>query len=1377
MDDKQRFSILTFPQFFDGTDLGINIVFLPRNQNPLTTADGVPLPAGAPPFADAKLSFVARIVSGLSGLPGTVAPLAPVALTTKQPTQSRALFETLASQFHIKNPGATNSDADVKAESQPPRSLEKSVKKYLPETYRSSFNFVAPRTPNAVTDDAYHCAVREAEPNPAFKQQGNQVSWGEVFANAMRQPLLATALGMIYHTKITVNLANFAKGGWLYVDLADASDYRTQQKADPKFVKCYAARIPVLEAGKPRSVFGAILFPVTAVPPPGSNYDELFIEAADYDDGFAKVVHAFQPVSQSLLLEKSDGFHPTHEAGIRLGWDDEQILIWYIRQLAEESPNSKTRIDAPIGTFGYKIDVREDKAVPGGWNSLNQVSSKAALKVVDPVSHTAITLGNFTDKELPYQVYPAQLDGHGDKPFWLPMYFAAWAGKSMVLPDEEASEIYQHHKAGSRPEINVSGAPQNQLNKLYEPSGIATTLRYGKPYQFRIRLGDMSGGGPALATTPQDETPSQTTKCRFKRYVAPNAVRIDGLPENTHVLFAGTELKLKRPILGYPAVVFTGKYADPIPLLQAASDAELTKPIPERGAFGIADPDVESVEITGELQTLKMDNMMSVSGREAYIKYYTTTRTFPKKASAEFNDVLEVPLEYRDCKVLKFGDPGDLGDLGVNQAEIDGLRQLVLPRARTIRLTIRPVCEVKPNYYGLEQPEPEYNTRFGRTIQFQLRAEPLEDETALFGAAHQVRGIYLQPDPPFLFDGNIGSLLLGKEVEKAPDIVQRLAQQLGIESKGMSLIGKKGQRVQFGCSQRIRHTLSPDNSQLTFASKGDLTHHWLCCVMLELERDWTWDGLEDRSLVIRRGKRFKEDATGETELLEVGDIEIKHTAPFTALSDPDRSHTTLIFIDAVETKNERMQPAPNAAEPRFPDLIDVEYKIEAAYKNPLGARTDKALLLPLELPITTPPAQIPKIVSVGIALSPYVARNNYAETEPRRRFLWIEFDKPISDPKDTYFARVMSNAPDQLISNNSPELLITPEEPALPIDPEYIRVITANQSNDEAGLDAMQPMEKATGPGTDADRFYLLPLPAGLHPESPEMFGFFTYEIRVGHYRYTNTTAHHAEGEDVWTTAQGRFGRSLRVPGVQHPAPTLTCTVNRDEEKLYVTAPYAVAVHSGKNVTADPPRTEIWALLYAQVKQADNKEYRNILLDDRVLAANMRVEHDKAVLWKAKYTMEERRLLQRASVRNFKGEVSHASSGPAFKLADSLTVNKDATKYGTAIWTDSEVVQLLHQYGLPVNSPLSVLCVEILPHITNIYDHVSSLHREDVRNKMRAMVGGSQFPAEQDVKRGLALNAIAMQSVSFDEDRPLSDQLGQYRILRTSPLMKVPFVC
>src|SRR5215203_449490 len=119
MDDNQRFSILTFPQSFDGTDLRVNIVFLPRNQNPLETADGVPRPNGAPPFAEAKLSFVARTVSGLSGLPGAVAPLAPVPLTTTHPTHARSLFEMLAKQFKIKNPGAPNSNLNVTNDSPP----------------------------------------------------------------------------------------------------------------------------------------------------------------------------------------------------------------------------------------------------------------------------------------------------------------------------------------------------------------------------------------------------------------------------------------------------------------------------------------------------------------------------------------------------------------------------------------------------------------------------------------------------------------------------------------------------------------------------------------------------------------------------------------------------------------------------------------------------------------------------------------------------------------------------------------------------------------------------------------------------------------------------------------------------------------------------------------------------------------------------------------------------------------------------------------------------------------------------------------------------------------------------------------------------------
>ena len=53
---------------------------------------------------------------------------------------------------------------------------------------------------------------------------------GHPQGEAMRACLLATELGMIYHTKLTVNAAQFAKGGWLYADLADGSDYAAQQR-------------------------------------------------------------------------------------------------------------------------------------------------------------------------------------------------------------------------------------------------------------------------------------------------------------------------------------------------------------------------------------------------------------------------------------------------------------------------------------------------------------------------------------------------------------------------------------------------------------------------------------------------------------------------------------------------------------------------------------------------------------------------------------------------------------------------------------------------------------------------------------------------------------------------------------------------------------------------------------------------------------------------------------------------------------------------------------------------------------------------------------------------------------------------------------------
>ncbi|MBM4259514.1 MAG: hypothetical protein FJ147_26890 [Deltaproteobacteria bacterium] len=74
MDKNRRFSILPFPQFFDGNTLTLNIVVLPRNQNPLKPAieQHATIP-NAPAFAEAGFAFEAKIVSGLSGFPHRLA--------------------------------------------------------------------------------------------------------------------------------------------------------------------------------------------------------------------------------------------------------------------------------------------------------------------------------------------------------------------------------------------------------------------------------------------------------------------------------------------------------------------------------------------------------------------------------------------------------------------------------------------------------------------------------------------------------------------------------------------------------------------------------------------------------------------------------------------------------------------------------------------------------------------------------------------------------------------------------------------------------------------------------------------------------------------------------------------------------------------------------------------------------------------------------------------------------------------------------------------------------------------------------------------------------------------------------------------------------
>ncbi|MEI7526742.1 MAG: hypothetical protein WCJ95_20505, partial [Mariniphaga sp.] len=435
--EQTRFSIMALPQKVDKDGiLSLNIVFIPRNINPLTemnTDYGVG--NKAKPFVKVMPQFDIKVVNNPNEFPGKTAADEKV-LTSIDPLVHSGILEDIyvtlrdavdeygkPKYFDIDDARSTDNPSVDPVHRAPKAALNRdlAVRKYLPLSYRNAFNFTSPRIRNGVTDDSYHCAFRDQKPQPPFVKD-TKVSWGKVYGNLMRQQLLAIKGGLIYETKIQLDPGDFEKGGWLYVDIKDGSDYSDEQKkslaivgADP-FIKRYAARIPILNKNEERTLFAAILFPVVKEgESPVGVYDELFIESARFNEGFATIVHANQPVSGNILQEEQDGFHPQKEAGIRLGWEDEQILIWYLRQMAVDE-NTAERLDAPLGVMGYQVDVRESTG-SGKWESLTAVESNGSMFI------EKVEIGPYAG-ELPYQVYPTKVyDGTSDaNNYWLPMY-------------------------------------------------------------------------------------------------------------------------------------------------------------------------------------------------------------------------------------------------------------------------------------------------------------------------------------------------------------------------------------------------------------------------------------------------------------------------------------------------------------------------------------------------------------------------------------------------------------------------------------------------------------------------------------------------------------------------------------------------------------------------------------------------------------------------------------------------------------------------------------------------------------------------------------------------------------------------------------------
>ncbi|WP_207483545.1 hypothetical protein [Arenibaculum pallidiluteum] len=1206
-----RLRICVFPQRWDGSEILLRVLVAPFG-NPLD-----PLDPGLEPFSQARLALAAELIPGADRLPRPEDVTARVALGAATPPDIGPVYAALAAELGI--------DPAAPAAYVPPAKTR--VLKLVMPSYLEATGFTGLRTEFAVTDNRFVCALVDG-PRPVGRPPRPPVprKWDAVLAAALRQPALAERLGLIYTASVQPDDGLFENGGWLYVGLDDASDYAAAAAANPDFARLYAARIPPLRQGVPATVFAPVLFPVAAVPPAGS-FDEILHEADVYSDGFARLVHAFQPDRADYLdlsRQRERRPRPYEEVGLKLGWDDEQILIWLNRQITDDPRNGAPGArDTPLGIRGFRVDVR-DASGSGPWASLVRMQGALKLGTLD--------LGAF-DGEMAVELAPSQLQGIRDGEYWLPPYFTRWMGGSLIAADATAFRMAE------------TPLPARVLNPVGER---AVPLRYGTSYEFRVRLADITGGGPGPEA--QDEPPSAVGACRFRRFVPPGAPRVAepvASPDGTLALSVG------RPALGYPALVYTPLADAEARLLADAPSAAAEGRLP-----GFPDPDVVRVRIDVSVASLESDPGND-SGPAPRRHLYTTFRDFPEDPAEP------LPL------VIAFEDAADIGVLAASSAG-----PLRLPTARTVDLTFTPIARRDPGMSAgiadplevqaidgaaLDLPDPKLvyfgkqaaRLGVGHTV---AQRRGSADESGLFETVPGVpfQGVLLQPGQARDVHLDAANAAAGAR-EQAPERpIQRLARQLRLESRDLTLSGPAGRRAVFGASAGLRHVLAPDHSTITFASETEITAQWLLVVPLRLARDWTWDALADEGLQVLRS------IDGE-EPVAVGTIAPRRMLNAAAVRRGvplDRSATDLFFLDAIN---------PRAAPGTFPRERQVSYTVVPRLREAPSAPAPE-WTGSLRLPVAASPVQVPRIVSAGIALSVYGRDRTYARTEPRRRMLWVEFAEPVADPRDAYFGRVTMYAADPMLLRAEPERPPGPLEPPLNIDPEAIRAITAGQAEDESGLGAMQRLIPAGGEGPA--RHFLLPLPPTLSEASPDLFGFFVYEFRVGH----------AEG---WSTAQARFGLPQRVTGVQHPAPALTCGVARTPEHIRVSAPFATPVSEGRAVHAVPPTTDLWALLYAQVRRADGADWRNVLIG--------RTRLD--------YPREARG-----------GDTGHEP-------------------HGVGRWDREAVEAWLDILGLPRNAPLSVLALELLPE------------------------PGSPFAD------------------------PLGADLGQVRVLRTSPLTPVPPIC
>lgn len=1180
--------------------LSLRVLVAPTG-NPLEPLLAAPL--GLPAFADAELALRVVVSDAIGALPMRTNVDQTIDTARRAAPDARAIFQAVAQALQI--PAGPSGDTFTPQAPDPTRQL----RKYLPKSYRQAFDFVQPRTSLAVVDHSYHCLM-QCPPAVLQPPAANDIGWGEAIAFCLRRPRLAEAMALIVPVDVSIDPApRLESGGWLWIELAPTGDYAAQA-GTPGFQRSFATRIPALPAAETRPIFTPVVFPVADDPVTAAalgRTDRVFAEAIRFDDGFSKIVHARQPQGMDLLDEDGTSEGAVRDEGIQLAWDDEDVLEGQNRALGA-APDGQSNVVAPRGILGYRVDVRP--AGTAGWTSLSRVSSPVDL---------GVDLGTAVEERW-LEVHPNEVDDQ----LWLPPWFAIWRGGSIVMETAQEQRLMNAPPpaAGSPPETDVP----------VDLNGI--TLRYGSRYEFRVRLADATGGGPAVSDDSVRAGEAPISLLHLKRHVPPRRpiLTLAADPGDGAV----PSVDVARPPLGYPAAVYAAGPAAQADLLArtAANDLDPANATPP----AIRDPDTAYLRIRVLLKSPTYD---PGAGAQGWTEWYATTRPFPADPEQDVRLTFDwlSAADYRDIDVST--------QLGADGA-VTGAIPLV--RSRDIRLEVSALGRNDLSYFATDR------ARTGDVDSIELHAVAATETAPIAPLPDQdkLRSVLLRDDPVGIRAARSATVA---QNDPSTVLVDRLAVAADLVADDAMLLGQEGERVAFGCAG-LTHHAAPDLSSLEFAEPGELAGQWLNVVQLVIDRDWTWRGQGAPTVRVRRRVALPGAPGDAPRWAAAGEIQLMNTINVQARRNPEHGYIRMIFIDAF--------PPPLGAD-GLPYEAAVDYELQLSFEGGTSATESVSTLLP----VATRPAQVPKVRAAGIALTEYAASEDYSSTSSRIKRLWLEFDEPPADRRDTYFARALYRTPDPMLLPDwepvrDPDLL----EP-VPLDPELARVITPGQPQDLAGLGAMQALE----PAGNSDRHFLVPLPPNTDPNSPDLFSFYTYELRVGH-------GPGRPEDPFWSTAQARYGEALTLEGVQHPPPPLVCSVvPAPSRAIAARAPFATPYLGLKQVTPFRPNTEIWFVLYARLLQADGRSWRNVQLD---LKPSRVVKPGRSA----------------AMVPQAEGR-----------------------------WTGQQVQDALARAGLAPDTPLTVLAVETLPEPNG----------------------------------------------NFTD--PLGGDLGQVRVIRTSPLAEVAEHC